>query len=141
VLLVQVTLEALHEGLSRALLNPKRLRDGGGYQLRIGYGSQSNEEHRVLELLQKIRTSLKGQASLAGASRTGQGEQAHLLASQALGNLRYFTFAPHEWGGLHGQVVRAPLESPQRRETGGQVRRQELEDALGTGEVLQAVFP
>ena len=78
---MQEALEGLQERLLCALHDPKSSRDGGGYQLRIGYGSQRDEEHPILEFLQQIRSSLKSKAGLARPSWPGEGEQAHLLAA------------------------------------------------------------
>ena len=138
---LEVVLHALDERLVPALPHVERLRDGRDDQRGVGEGGERHEEDAVLELIQEISRRLQRQAGLARAPRTGEGKEAHLGSHKPPSDLLHLPLASDERGGLHGQVVRAALERPQRREIGGQIRRQELEDALGAGEVLQAVFP
>ena len=128
-------------GWSPLSLTPSACATRRGDQRGVGNGGERHEEDAVLELVQEVRRRLQGQAGLARAPRTGEGKEAHLGSQKPPSDLLHLPLAPDERGGLHGQVVRAALERPQRREIGGQIRRQELEDALGAGEVLQAVFP
>src|SRR5215208_12008 len=139
--MVQVALNSLRQGLPRVLPEPERSSNGGGHELGIGYGGEGDEEHTIVELLQEIGTSLKGEAGLAGASRAREREEAHLLAAKPLCYLLDLALPAHQRGGLQGQVVGVAFEGPKGRKLRRQTRPHELEEPLRPEEVLQAPLP
>lgn len=114
-------------------------RHGLGEKGGIGDRPQLHEAYAVREILEMIRGELDRQARLAGSAGTTERHQA--VPGQEAPDRRHLRFPTDEARDLDGQVVRQPLEGPQRREPRGQVRVHNLEDVLGTPEVLEAVWP
>src|SRR5215204_6416734 len=120
--LAKVVLEALIEGLLCCLPHPKCLCHGREEQFGFGEGGELRKEGAVGELIQEVRCRLQGEPSLAGPTRTGESEQARLVAAQEVANLRHLFLATYKRSGLEGEVVAVNVESPQGRELHGQIR-------------------
>ena len=72
-------------GRSALSLTPRGPAMAEGYQLRIGYGGEGDEEHPIVELLQEIRAGLEGKAGLArppGPVRVSSRTSSYELAPQ-----------------------------------------------------------
>ena len=138
---LQVVLQALDKRLVPALPHAQRLRDGRGDQRGVGDGGERHEEDAVLELSRSSAAACSARRVLPVPPGPVRVRRRTSGAQKPPSDVLHLPLAPNERGGLHGQVVRAALERPQGTEIGGQIRRQELKDALGADEILQAMFP
>jgi hypothetical protein len=136
-LLIQVALQVLQRWGAPRLLQAQGVGDRGGDQTRIGEGSQIHEEHAFRELLHHVGSELEGEAGLAGAAGAREGEEAHLLPVEQPSGGSQLVFAADEGRGLGGQVMGAEIQGAQRREVDAEIRMQQLEEALGAGEVFE----
>src|SRR5215204_1920883 len=119
---MEVVLEDLIEPLLSCLPHPKRLRNGREEQFGFGEGGERHEEGAVGEVLKEVCGRLQGEPCLAGPTRTGESEQARLVAAQEVANLRHLFLATYNRSGLEGDVVAVNVESHQERELHGQIR-------------------
>jgi hypothetical protein len=87
----------------------------------------------------QFRCDLEAQAGLADATRSSQGDQAHVHATQQRSDGGDLVLAAEQRGGLRRQVGAVRVERVQRRKGCRQIGGDELEDLLGQAEVFQAV--
>ena len=93
----------------------------------------------MLKVLEQVGGYLQAQARFASATRTGEGQQTHVRTPQERTGGGAYLLPPDERSGLHGQVVGATVEALEGREVGRQVRDDELVQAFGALQVLEAV--
>jgi hypothetical protein len=74
--------------------------DDGKDQVWISKRSEIDESDAIGELVRQAITRLQRQARLAHPARTGQAEQADVLASESLDDLLDFDRPAQEWGRL-----------------------------------------
>ena len=84
-------------------------------------GRQWDKVDPVLKVLEQVCGHLQAQAGLAGATRTGEGQQTHVRTPQERTGYGAYPLTSDERGGLHGQVVGATVEALERREVSRQV--------------------
>ena len=85
----------LTDVFGQATLGPKGLPYGLGHQGRVANRCQTDPVHTALEAGDQLGGGLDGQAGLAGAPRSGQGEQARAVA-QERGHLGHLPLPSHE---------------------------------------------
>src|SRR6266487_18542 len=73
VLLLQMLLQAFQKGLATPFLDTKHHSESWNNQIDIADGSQGHKKDPVGKLVAQLRCHLHTQASLAGATRAGQG--------------------------------------------------------------------
>ncbi len=139
-LLSQVLPQAFQQGLAHPFPHAEGLGDGGHNQFRVADGSQVHEEYAVGEGVAQFRCQLQAQAGLACAAGTCQGRQAHILLEQELLDGGQFLLPSNEGCELDRQVIGKSVQGTEGREVGRQVRDDQLEEAPGASQVLEAVF-
>jgi hypothetical protein len=91
----QVGRQLPEQGLPAALVQAKRLGDGGQEQTGLAEGCQADRDRAVGEGAGEGCSDLLGQAGLAHPTRTGQGHQPHLGPLQERLHRHCLVFAPH----------------------------------------------
>ncbi len=119
------------------LLDAQPRRHGVDEKCRIAKGGQLDEPNAVDEALELIGGDSERQARLARSARSGQREES--IRGQQAPQLLELALASDETRELDRQIVGRSIERSQRCEAGREVRDDDLEDALGVGDVLQAV--
>src|SRR5215204_5330719 len=76
-------------------------------------------------------------AGFAGAARTREGEQTYRLSLDPVTDLLQLGVASDECGGLGRQVVWSTIQCCQRREVAGEPRVEQLEELLGSPQILE----
>ena len=135
----QMCLEGGEKRLGGLLAHAEGVSNGGGNQGRVGNGGQADEVDALLEVVEAVGGDVDGEAGLAGATGAGQGDEGYVRAQQQVAYGDQFLVAADERVALDRQVVGQRVEAAQWREVNGQVRGDDLEDVLGTGQVLEAM--
>ena len=138
-LVLQLLLHVLKQGLAASFADVKRLSNGGHNQSGITHRGQVHEKDAIGEAVTQLSCHLQAQASLARATRTRQGEQAHLLAAQQLLNGCQFLLAPNERCELDRQVIGVRVECVERRKGSLEIRNDELREVALLLQVLEAM--
>ena len=133
-----MTAEALEQRLAGDLGYAKRVCNRQQYEIGIRDGRERHEEDAVSEMLDEPRCQLNGKARLAGAPRTGEREQTHILVGEKPAELSKFGLASYERCHLCRQI--RVVQCPQRRELGLKPLRDQLEEPLGVRKVLQPML-
>ena len=102
--------------------------------------AQIDEPDAIGEVLQEVGGHLQRQPRLAHPAGSGERQQAHVVPPRAGRRPGNLLLPPEKRGRLERQVVGAGRQRPQRREVGGQIGMEQLEDALGAVEVAQRVL-
>ena len=131
----QVLREGVRVRRTSAFADAKRLRDRREHESRIGERGEPDEPDTVQVVLDELGRRLQAETCLAAPTRSGEGEEPDVLASEQSHHLGELTVAPEERRRLHRKV--RLIERPQRRELGVP----ELVEVFGCLEVLQAVIP
>src|SRR5438094_7068634 len=116
----------LKQGLAGSFANVKRLSNGGHNQSGITNWGQVHEKDAIGEAITQLSCHLQAEASLAHATRTCQGEQAHILAAQQLLNGCQFLLAPNERCELDRQIIGVGIECFERGKGSLEIRHDEL---------------
>ena len=130
--------QALRERFACALLHSERLRDRPKDQVRVRERRQRDEKHAISEIFDKAGRDAKGEPRLARAANAGQSDQAHVLTPEQCPQLDELALTADERTRLSREVRVA--ETPQGRELLGSVRKDELEEPFGLGQILEAVL-
>src|SRR5688572_27619978 len=101
----QIPLHSLKERLTSTLPYGQRLSDLRYYQSRVADGSQVDEKDSLVEFIQQSGSHLQGQAGLACARGTDQGEQAHFSSEHEVAQARQLGITPNKRGEVCGEVV------------------------------------
>ena len=109
----------------KTVLDSKYLRCAPEHELGITDGRERHPEDAVRIVVGAITRCLSSEASLAGAARAGEREQAYVVASEQLDDLSELALPAQEGGRRHGQ-----LRAVERLEA-GEVALTKLVDALG----------
>src|SRR6266568_700248 len=128
VLVLHLLLHVLKQGLAGYFADVKRLSNGGHNERGIADGGQVHEKDAIGEAVTQLSCHLQAQAGLARATRTCQGEQAHILAAQQLLNGCQLLLAPNERCELDRQVIGVRVECFERRKVSRQVCNDELRE-------------
>ena len=83
-------------GLFLVSRTPTAWRDGGNDESGVRDGSKTDEDHAVREGINHVRRDLNGEAGLAHAARTGQGEQPHIVPPQEVTDRYHLSLAADE---------------------------------------------
>ena len=111
-----------------------------GDECRIIQHTQVDEPHPVRKGFQHVGGGLQRHARLAHATRTGDGQEPHVIAAKKIPDAGNLILPPDERRRLHGQVVGTGGQRPERREVRRQVGVQELEDPLRPVEIAQGML-
>src|SRR5437660_11401770 len=128
VLVLQLLLHVLKQGQAGYFADAKRLSNGGHNQSGITHWGQVHEKDAIGEAVTQLSCHLQAEASLARATRTCQGEQAHILAAQQLLNGCQFLISPNERCELDRQAIGVRVEYFQRRKGSLEIRHDELRE-------------
>jgi hypothetical protein len=139
-LLTEEVCQRLGSCLPWLLVHSERLGDRRKNELRVREGSERYEEDPVGKVVDDLRGQLKSETRLAGAARPGEGEQANVSSHQQQQRVLHFPVAADEQRRLNGQVRRAILECPWRREVRAHSLDEQLMETLGLAQILQAMI-
>jgi hypothetical protein len=131
--------EICGQRLSRGFAHAER--PGNGRQQELGLANRLQHDHidAIREVRQEVGRSLQRKASLAGASRSRQHDEAHVGPADERGNGRQLAFAADRRRRVAREVRRALLRGTQRRKLPRQIGAQQLVDPLGLDEILEPV--
>jgi len=121
--------------LGEAVLGADDLRCGLEHERRVAQGRERHPPDAVRIAFGSLGCCLECKPGLARPAGPGEGEQARVLVGEEREHLGELALPAQESGCRHREV--RAVEAFQRRK----VVVSELEDALGGGEVLQAVLP
>ena len=117
--------------------------EGGGDDLEHGFrfarGRELAEPRAIREARQHLGRDLNREAGLADAADTGQREESPF--AERTRDLCDILIASDERTDLCRQVARERVQRLQSWEVAEELRMHELEDALGPGEIAEAMLP
>src|SRR5829696_5392741 len=93
----------------------------------------------MVEPVDHISGHPQRKAGFAGAARTREGEQTYRLSLDPVTDLLQLGVASNECGGLCRQVVWPKIQCCQRREVARELRVEQLEELLGSSQILEPV--
>jgi hypothetical protein len=99
--------ESVDEGIARRLPHPENRGHRLRHEIGVGERGELDQPHPVLDVLRRLRGDREGEARLARAPGTGEGQKP-ALREQSL-DLCRLALAPDEAGQLQRQVVRPAL--------------------------------
>jgi hypothetical protein len=132
-----VSRQGVEERLAGDLADTHRARDCRHGEVGVGERRQRGEPDAVGEAVDDFGAELDGEARLAAPACTDERDQAPIGEEQA--GLSHLADASDEGRELDGEVVRHPVQRPQRWEIEGQARPAELGDAFRPAEVTEVV--
>ena len=124
---------------ARLLAHAERGCDRAEDEARLTHRRQRDEEDTVGEGIHELGACLQGQPGLAGASRTGERDEARRAVAEQLEECRELGRPSNQPVRLHGQVRDAPGERVQRRELGRQLVGDDLIEPLRRQQILEDV--
>ena len=126
--------------LGGGFANAEGAGDGGGHHRRGRDRRQRDEPDAIGVRLDQIGGHMQGQAGLAGATGSGEREQADTGLFQPAADLRRQRFATDERRQLRRQVMGLPVQTLERREVRGKTGGGELKDMLDFAQVAQPML-
>src|SRR5215212_10941954 len=93
----------------------------------------------MVEPVDRIGGHPQRKAGFTGSAWTREGEQTYRLSLNPVADLLQLGLATDECGGLGRQVVWSTIQCCQRREAAGEPRVEQLEELLGSPQILEPV--
>ena len=101
---LEMTTQRIDRRLGGSFFHAQRLRDRSEDKGRVAHRGERYEEHSVPELLHELRGEAQRKSRLPGAACPGEGEEAHVGATQERTEILDLTLSANERGRLGGQV-------------------------------------
>src|SRR5215212_9319808 len=95
----------------------------------------------MVEPVDRIGGYPQRKAGFTGSAWAREGEQTYRLSLDPVADLPQLGLASDECGGLGRQVVWSAIQCCQRREVAGKPRVEQLEELLGSSQILEPVGP
>ena len=111
--------------------------DGRKDKRGVGERAERHREHAMREVVKELRGRSEREARLSDAAGADEGDELDVITDHQRSELGELALPPNGLGPQRRQVVRAALETPQRRELGDQIGVDELEELLWTLKILQ----
>jgi len=136
-----VLLQGFEHRTASDIAHSDRLRDRGDHERRVADRRQLDEEDAVLVRVDQLSRHLHAEPGLAGPAGAGQRHQPDVLAAEQPVQGPDLALPPDQRRRLDRQVVRSGIQRDKRWELRRKIGSDDLEDALGSGQILQAVRP